>query len=177
MMKIKDFTKKELKDLFENYCFENKDFDDMIKIYEDENNKVFGFDESIFIIDKKEEMIVDCYEDSRLYFIEYGIDEIKEKFGEDEICFELEEIREELKERFDDEVWKNDIIMNNLEKEEGIVLKKYKEFDYEELKKVCFDYNLKTTMNVVSYLIGYNDYIDVDDWNIIMELRYNEVIE
>lgn len=106
MMKIKDFTKKELNNLIDDYGFEGKDFDEMIKIYEDEENKVFGFDENIFIIDKKEEMIVDSYEDGRLYFIKYGIDE-----DEDMECFELKEIVEELKERFGSKEWKNDIIL------------------------------------------------------------------
>ena len=136
MMKRNEFTRNEWKNMVYEFNFEKNDLEDMIKIYEDDERKVFGIDNSIFIIDKKKEEIVDWYEDERLYFIEYGIDEI----DDDEVCYELEEIRE-------------------------------------ELKKLCNEDKLKDVSSLVSYLIGRNDYIDVDDWSKIMELRYNGVIE
>lgn len=164
MMKRNEFTRNEWKNMVYEFNFEKNDLEDMIKIYEDDERKVFGIDNSIFIIDKKKEEIVDWYEDERLYFIEYGIDEI----DDDEVCYELEEIREELKIKFG---------KKSLVEENELKMKKNKEFNYEELKKLCNEDKLKDVSSLVSYLIGRNDYIDVDDWSKIMELRYNGVIE
>lgn len=53
---------------------------------------------------------------------------------------------------------------------------KSKEFTYEELKAECLQVGLKTQFNVVSYLIGYNGFVDATDWNLIIELYMNGVV-
>lgn len=54
---------------------------------------------------------------------------------------------------------------------------KKREFTYEELKAVCLQNGMKTRFSVVSYLIGYNGFVDETDWNLISELYMNEVVD
>lgn len=53
---------------------------------------------------------------------------------------------------------------------------KNKEFTYEELKAECLRVGMITRFNVVSYLVGWNGFVDVADWNLILELCRNKVV-
>lgn len=68
MMKIKDFTKKELNNLIEDYGFEGKDFEEMIEIFENCYVKCFSYYDEVFIMDKKRSKLVEVFEDDRLDF-------------------------------------------------------------------------------------------------------------
>lgn len=58
-----------------------------------------------------------------------------------------------------------------------MTMTKNKEFTYEELKAQCLQSKMKTKFNVVSYLIGRNGFVDETDWNLIMRLSSDEVLE
>lgn len=95
-------SKKEKDYLKVNFELNDDDFDEMIEIFENCYVKCFGYEDEVYIMDKKRSKLVDVFEDDRLDFSTLNYERMKSLLDyEKEIDKRLISITNEINDMYD----------------------------------------------------------------------------